>query len=378
MLGIDQEQGRFTLLRPMILHNDEGARMTDLESVFDTVAIAVIGLDADLMIVSANREARKAFPNIAHGKPVGAAISGKGKFIKLLEKALKTKDEITTSLSLSKGFGKEFQVTLRALDPGKMANKTALVLTFEDKSPLRDVKAMRSEFVANVSHEIRSPLTAISGFVETLQGPARNDAKAREMFLGMMGKEVARMTNLVSDLLSLSKVEVKERLAPKKMVDPNLIIHEACESATAYAHKRGKTLAVHIAGKLPEIPGNHGDLVRMLINLMENAVNYSHERSEVTLEARFEGNDTPLGRPAVSISIQDQGEGIAAEEIPRLTERFYRVDKSRSRNVGGTGLGLAIVKHILRRHRGRIEITSVPGEGSEFRVFLPLAKPKKK
>ncbi|VAW04753.1 Phosphate regulon sensor protein PhoR (SphS) [hydrothermal vent metagenome] len=352
--------------------------MTELESRFDAVAIPVIGLDADLTIVSANREARKAFPKIAHGKAIGAAISGKGKFIKLLEKALKTKDEITTSLSLSKGFGKEFQVTLRAVDPGGVTGKTALVLTFEDRSPLRDVKAMRSEFVANVSHEIRSPLTAISGFVETLQGPARDDPKAREMFLGMMGKEVVRMTNLVSDLLSLSKVEVKERRAPKKMTNPNSIIREACESATTYAHKRGKTLAVHIAGSLPAIPGNHGDLVRMLINLMENAVNYSHEGSEITLGAQLMENDRPLGRPAVCISIRDQGEGIAAEEIPRLTERFYRVDKSRSRNVGGTGLGLAIVKHILRRHRGQIEINSVPGEGSEFRVYLPLAKPKKK
>ncbi len=352
--------------------------MTDLKSVFDAVATPVIGLDADLAIVFANREARKAFPDIAHGKPVGAAVSDKRKFIKQLEKALKTKDEITTSLSLSAGFGKDYQITLRAVNPAGTTGKTALVLTFEDRSPLRDVKAMRSEFVANVSHEIRSPLTAISGFVETLQGPARDDAKAREMFLGMMGKEVTRMTNLVSDLLSLSKVEVKERRAPKKMVDPNLIIGEACESATAYAHKRGKALAVHSAAKLPEIPGNHGDLVRMLINLMENAVNYSRERSEITLAARFEKTNSPLGRPAVCISIRDQGEGIAAEEIPRLTERFYRVDKSRSRNVGGTGLGLAIVKHILRRHRGRIEITSVPGEGSEFRVWLPLAKPKKK
>ena len=348
--------------------------MASLESVFDGVAVPVIGLGADMVIVSANAEARKAFPAIEKSTQVERAISDKPKFFKLLEEAMETKGEITTSLSLSEGFGKEYLVTLRSVDPNETSNKTALVLTFEDRSSLQDVKAMRSEFVANVSHEIRSPLTAISGFVETMQGPARDDPDMRDMFLGMMGKEVVRMTNLVSDLLSLSKVEVKQRRAPKKIVDPNLIIREAQESANTYAVKRGNTLVVHIEGKLPEIPGNHGDLVRMLINLMENAVNYSREGSEVSLDARLLDSASPLGKPAICIAIRDQGEGIAAEDIPRLTERFYRVDKSRSRNVGGTGLGLAIVKHILLRHRGQIEISSVPGEGSEFRVYLPLKK----
>ncbi len=352
--------------------------MADLEIVFDWVAVPVIGLDADLLISSANKEAHKAFPDLKHSSSIETVISNKAKFKKLLHEALDEQDEITTSLSLSQGFGKEYLVTIRAVAPAEETGKTALVLTFEDRSSLQDAKAMRSEFVANVSHEIRSPLTAISGFVETLQGPARDDANMREVFLGMMGKEVTRMTNLVSDLLSLSKVEVKQRRAPKKTIDPNLIIREAQESAMPYAQKRGKTLGVDIKGTLPEIPGNHGDLVRMLINLMENAVNYSREGSVVTLDARYMENESPLGRPAVCISVFDQGEGIAAEEIPRLTERFYRVDKSRSRNVGGTGLGLAIVKHILLRHRGKLEIMSVPGEGSEFRVCLPLARSKVK
>ncbi len=352
--------------------------MADLEMIFEGIAVPVVALDGGLEILSANRKARKAFPLIEHSTRVETAITNKPKFKKLLEEALKNKGETTTSLSLSGGFGKEYLVTIRAVAPDENAHKPALVLTFEDRSSLLDVKAMRSEFVANVSHEIRSPLTAISGFVETLQGPARDDPKMREVFLNMMGKEVVRMTNLVSDLLSLSKVEVKQRRAPKKMIDPNLIIHEAQDSVMPYAQKRGKTLAAHIEGRLPEIPGNHGDLVRMLINLMENAVNYSREGSEITLAARFVEDESPLGWPAVEISVRDQGEGIAAEEIPRLTERFYRVDKSRSRNVGGTGLGLAIVKHILLRHRGKIEIKSVPGEGSEFCVWLPLAKPKNK
>jgi two-component system phosphate regulon sensor histidine kinase PhoR len=351
---------------------------TGLEIIFDGIAVPVIGLDDELKIISANRKARKAFPAIAHSNSVEAAITKKAKFKKKLQEAVKTKGKITTSISLSKGFGKEYLVTIRATPQAGEEAKTALVLTFEDRSSLLDAKAMRSEFVANVSHEIRSPLTAISGFVETMQGPARDNPEMRDKFLGMMGKEVERMTNLVSDLLSLSKVEVKQRRAPKKITDPNLIIREARESAILFAQKRGKTLAVNIEGKLPAIPGNHGDLVRMLINLMENAINYSRERSEITLDARYMENENPLGRPAISIAIRDQGDGIAARDIPRLTERFYRVDKSRSRNVGGTGLGLAIVKHILMRHRGKIEIKSIPGEGSEFRIWLPLAKTRKK
>ena len=350
--------------------------MADLETIFDAIAVPVVGLDKDLAIISANRKALKAFPEIKRSNRVEVTITDKPKFKKLLEEAIKAKGEKITSISLSEGFGKEYLVTIRPIAQDKNDTSAALVLTFEDRSSLLDAKAMRSEFVANVSHEIRSPLTAISGFVETMQGPARENMDMRDKFLDMMGKEVARMTNLVSDLLSLSKVEVKQRRAPKKITDPNLIIREAQESVTTYAQKRGKFVTVHIEGKLPEIPGNHGDLVRMLINLMENAVNYSFEGSEITLDARVMENDNPLERPAVVISIRDQGEGIAAEEIPRLTERFYRVDKSRSRNVGGTGLGLAIVKHILVRHRGRIEIKSVPGVGSEFCIWLPLAKPK--
>ncbi len=352
--------------------------MADLETIYDAIAVPVVGLDKDLAIISANRKALKAFPEIKHSNRIDVAIADKPKFNRLLEEAILAKGEKITSLSLSEGFGKEYTVTIRPISQGKNDTKTALVLTFEDRSSLLDAKAMRSEFVANVSHEIRSPLTAISGFVETMQGPARDNIDMRDRFLDMMGKEVARMTNLVSDLLSLSKVEVKQRRAPKKITDPNLIIREAQESVAAYARKRGKSLTVHIEGRLPEIPGNHGDLVRMLINLMENAVNYSFEGSEITLEARYLEHKNPLEQPAVEISVRDQGEGIAADEIPRLTERFYRVDKSRSRNVGGTGLGLAIVKHILLRHRGRIEINSVPGEGSEFCIWLPLAKPKNK
>ncbi|MCI2400326.1 ATP-binding protein [Aliiroseovarius subalbicans] len=295
----------------------------------------------------------------------------------LLQKTLETGAETTTSLSIKAGFGTVFQMSIRRVPVVDRPDGIALVLTFEDRSSLLDVKAMRSDFVANVSHEIRSPLTAISGFVETLLGPARDDPAAQERFLQLMDKEVARMTNLVSDLLSLSRVEVKERRAPKKTVDPNQIILQAEEIAEAFARKHGKTLVVTTNGVLPEILGNHDDLVRVLINLFENAVTYSREGGEIRMSADVDCGDNPLNKTAIRISVCDQGEGIPAAEIPRLTERFYRVDKSRSRSVGGTGLGLAIVKHILLRHRGKLEIESTLGEGSEFRIYLPIAETSK-
>lgn len=343
-----------------------------MESIFDAVAVPVVGLDSDLCVVSANHEARKVFTGINIGDDVAAAISQKRGLRKLLLKTLGDGADTSAMTAVTEGLGREFRTTIRAVNAPNSGLNIALLLTFEDRTQLQDVKSMRSDFVANVSHEIRSPLTAISGFVETLQGPARDDATAREMFLGLMENEVTRMTNLVRDLLSLSRVEVKERRAPKKSADPNQFIRQALESATAFADKYGRRLEIANDVNLPMITGNHDDLVRLLINLLENAVTYSGEGGVVRLSAGLMGDDNPLQKPAIFISVQDEGEGIAADEIPRLTERFYRIDKSRSRNVGGTGLGLAIVKHILVRHRGELEINSIVGKGSDFRIYLPL------
>ena len=231
---------------------------------------------------------------------------------------------------------------------------------------------MRSDFVANVSHEIRSPLTAITGFIETLQNTAQDDPQAQAHFLELMAKEAGRMGHLVTDLLSLSQVEVKQRRRPKKTVDPDLIITQALAATRQLADRRGMTLVYQAPDTLPGHPGQHDDLVRVFVNLLENAINYGREGSKIQITARVEGRANPLKQDAISISVKDQGEGIPAAEIPRLTERFYRVDKSRSRNVGGTGLGLAIVKHVLVRHRGKLVIESEVGQGSTFSVYLPL------
>lgn len=347
-----------------------------MNNLLDAIAVPVIVLNRELNVVATNRAARQTFTSLRVGDAADRAISRKPGFRRMLLKSLEDSIETSSKIKLKHGFGQEFLATIKPFDPRSGDHSRLLMLTFEDRSPLKDVKAMRSDFVANVSHEIRSPLMAISGFVETLQGAARDDPEAQAHFMRLMSNEVERMTNLVADLLSLSQLQVKQRRAPWKIVDPNRFIVQAVMAVSHLAHKRGKPVETRIDDTLPELPGQHDDLVRVLINLLENAVNYSCEGSSIRLTASVAGDENPLHKPALRIAVQDQGEGIPAADIPRLTERFYRVDKSRSRNIGGTGLGLAIVKHILVRHRGKLVIDSVAGQGSTFAVYLPLGNRK--
>ena len=346
----------------------------ELENFLNGVSVPVAVLDANLAVIGANIPARETFADLADGVRADKAITRKPGFHRQLRTSLEDRVETTAKVTLNQGFAQEFLATIR---PFRSEGAQMLMITFVDRSSHKDVKSMRSDFVANVSHEIRSPLTAISGFVETLRGAAKDDPEAQAHFLSLMQNEVRRMANLVTDLLSLSQVEVKERRALKKTVNPNQIITEAVTAVSSLVEKRGRGLDVKINGALPNLPGKHDDLVRVLINLLENAVNYSRENSRIQLSAATVQGNNPLGQSALCIVVSDQGDGIPMQDIPRLTERFYRVDKSRSRNVGGTGLGLAIVKHILVRHRGRLVIESTVGQGSTFTVFLPLGSPTK-
>ena len=345
--------------------------------ILNAVGVPVFALDDELRVVSANPKARDLFRGIDPERSIDDVISRKRKFMNALQKTRDTGQKSKVKIAFKGGFGSEHLATVIAAERRETSENAALIVTLEDLSPVLDAKTMRSDFIANVSHEIRSPLTAIAGFVETLRGPARNDVDAQDHFLELMEKEVLRMTNLVRDLLSLSKVEVKERKFPKKLIKPDQVIRQAEETASNFAERNGKSLIVREVPSLPHIRGNHDDLVRVMINLLENAVTYSREGSTVEVQLNTVDAPNPLGKSALRISVRDEGEGIPASEIPRLTERFYRVDKSRSRNVGGTGLGLAIVKHILVRHRGKLDIESTVGKGSVFHVYLPLKISKK-
>ncbi len=253
-----------------------------------------------------------------------------------------------------------FQVTV--------SDQGGLVLcVFRDVTEEERAGEMRRDFVANVSHELRTPLTALMGFIETLKNAAKDDPRAREMFLGIMEAEAGRMNRLVRDLLQLSRVEAEERVRPKDAVELRGLLEGVISSLRGVADKKGDR--VGLTGDPVTLPGDADQLVQVFTNLIENALKYGGSGQVVRVSLSAE--ETVRG-PAVRVEVADQGEGIDPVHLPRLTERFYRVDTHRSREMGGTGLGLAIVKHIVSRHRGWLRVESKVGEGSRFSVVLPL------
>src|SRR3954452_25121661 len=248
-----------------------------------------------------------------------------------------------------------------------------MLMTFHDQTPLRRVEEMRADFVANASHELRTPLAALSGFIDTLQGPAKDDVKARERFLGIMHNQAKRMARLIDDLLSLSRVELSAHVRPDALVDLVPIIRQVADGLEPLAGER----QVEVEIKLPETPaliaGEREELLRLFENLIENALKYGASGGRVMVSLTQAA--APDGAPELRVVVRDFGPGIAPEHLPRLTERFYRVDVGDSRAQGGTGLGLSLVKHILSRHRGRLLIESVLKNGATFIACFPQARP---
>ncbi|MEN5275869.1 ATP-binding protein [Brucella sp. TWI432] len=242
------------------------------------------------------------------------------------------------------------------------------VLLFRDQSETRRIDRMRSDFIANASHELRTPLASLLGFIETLQGPARNDAAARDRFLGIMQKQAERMSRLIDDLLSLSRLEMRAHLAVTECVDMTAVLNHVADTLSPLAAGLDVTIERHLPDHPVNVTGTRDELIQVFQNLVENACKYGQGGKRVIL--RLDEEQTELGQELVA-SVQDFGPGIATEHLPRLTERFYRIDVETSRAQKGTGLGLAIVKHILARHRGRLVVRSQLGEGSTFVVRLP-------
>lgn len=253
-----------------------------------------------------------------------------------------------------------------------MQGRSGILVSFEDITPVEQAGQMRRDFVANVSHELRTPLTALLGFIETLQGPASNDQAAQARFLGIMAAEAERMNRLVADLLSLSRVEADERVRPVDPVDLQALIEQTRHSLAPLADDAGLSLTVELPEQTVVVPGDADQLRQVLTNLVENAIKYSGRGRSVHVRLAEPGYETRLRGSGVRIEVSDTGPGIDPVHLPRLTERFYRVDSHRSRELGGTGLGLAIVKHILNRHRGRLQVSSQLGQGTTFTVILPL------
>jgi len=246
------------------------------------------------------------------------------------------------------------------------------LVTFQDRSDQEQIKQMRRDFVANVSHELKSPLAALMGFIETLRTVAKGDPKAQERFLGIMESEAQRMNRLVNDLLSLSQVEATERQRPTDKIDLNGLIVQTVDTLLPAAQARDATVNIEsLASTDISIKGDSDQLRQVFNNLIENAIKYGAKGGTVTITLSQPAYLPALRSEGIEVAVSDDGPGIDPVHLPRLAERFYRIDSHRSRQMGGTGLGLAIVKHIISRHRGRLMVDSIMGQGSNFRVLLP-------
>ncbi|MCW5680880.1 MAG: histidine kinase [Xanthobacteraceae bacterium] len=263
-------------------------------------------------------------------------------------------DAHITPIGLEESFSTQYQI------PGY------ILVVFRDRTEAMRVDQMRADFVANASHELRTPLASLAGFIDTLRGPARDDPAMREKFLGIMAEQARRMSRLIDDLLSLSRIELNAHVLPETVVDLNPIAAHVRDSLSPLARERGVEVTLETSPGQLLVRGERDDLIRLVENLVENALKYgvNGKRVEITLSS---------DNAEAVISVRDFGPGIAPEHLPRLTERFYRVDVAHSREQGGTGLGLALVKHIVARHRGRLSIESEPGSGATFIVRIPLS-----
>jgi len=333
--------------------------------VVDAIPSAAIALDAAGTLVHHNRLAAEMFPRIRDGLPM-SHVSRSPDLLLAVDRVLAGEGE-RFDVELIERVPVERRVAAtvsRLALPGRSSAPHALV-TFRDLTEQDRLSQMRSDFIANASHELRTPLASLRAFVETLQGPARNDESARARFLQLMAQQAERMTRLIDDLLSLSRVEMRVHLPPRGIVELNETAAYVCQSLEPVAEAAQTKLVLKRDDETARIRGDRDEIVQVLQNLIHNAIKYG--RSGGTVEIRV-GRDAPRGSAGakVWVSVSDEGPGIPPEHLPRLTERFYRVSAISSREKGGTGLGLAIVKHILNRHRAELRISSRLGVGSTF------------
>jgi two-component system, OmpR family, phosphate regulon sensor histidine kinase PhoR len=343
-----------------------------LDAVVAGLPDPVIALDSNGRVLTLNDQARALAPALRQGEPVSLALRMPA-LIEAIGRAYASGEEQRVEYSERVPLDRWFETIVVPVKRQPNPRKPDLVLmTFHDLTPLRRVEEMRADFVANASHELRTPLAALSGFIETLQGSARDDAKARERFLAIMQEQARRMARLIDDLLSLSRIELNAHRRPDSQVDLVPIVRQVVDGLETLARDRGVTVHVEAVSAL-SVPGDRDELVRVFENLVENALKYGAPGQCVDITMTQAA--APEGGVEALVSVRDYGPGIAPEHLPRLTERFYRVDVSESRAQGGTGLGLALVKHVLNRHRGRLSIESRLGAGATFTVHLPTAGP---
>ncbi|MGI9510007.1 MAG: ATP-binding protein [Geminicoccaceae bacterium] len=359
-------------LRQMRLRQDELDRT--LSALVDAIPDPLLLVQANRVVARANLAAERLFERDSSGQPIESVLRDPG-FLAAIADVLAGSDETEVNLQLA---GPPERAFAGRIVPCRWHDRPAALVSLRELTEQVAIERMRSDFVANASHELRTPLSVIRGFVETLAGAAKDDPEAQARFLKTMGAETERMSRLVDDLLSLSKIEQNEHVTPQGHVQVVDSIGAVVDALNPYASEQRVTLHVAPATGLPPVLGDRDQLSQLFTNLVENAIKYGGEGSDVGIDVRFVDPAPPgagplTGRPTVEVVIRDQGQGIAPEFLPRLTERFFRVDPAHSRRLGGTGLGLAIVKHILRRHRGHMTFESEVGVGTVVTVYLVVA-----
>ena len=337
--------------------------------ILDAVPVPLVLIGGDERVLHANGPANLLFGRSLEGRHYVTALRAPGVLTCIEPVILGHQDRGQGRFLTSEG-AREATWRVTAT-PVSLSGGRGILVAFEDATAMQEAGQIRRDFVANVSHELRTPLTALLGFIETLRGAAKDDPAARDRFLGIMEREAGRMNRLVHDLLSLSRVEAEERMRPTDPVDLAAVLRSVVLSLRPVADEADVTMSLTGTETPRVIPGDADQLAQVFTNLVENAVKYSGRGRTVIVSLGQPGHDPAIRGEAVAAVVSDDGDGIEAVHIPRLTERFYRVDNHRSRERGGTGLGLAIVKHIVNRHRGRLRIDSDVGRGSSFTVILP-------
>lgn len=338
--------------------------------VGETVGLPWIIIDERNTVRQVNALAARQFAKLELGAPLSLSLRNPS-LLSAVDTCRRTGSSQTVEMQQTVPTQVFFRVHVAPLAPLKADAPTSrkwLVVTFADVTEQRRIDSMRSDFIANASHELRTPLTSVVGFIETLRGPAANDTRAREKFLGIMAHQAERMSRLIDDLLSLSRIEARQHLPPSGTVDLKGILEDVAEALSPLADEAGVRIARELPPSSVVIPGDRTELHEVFENLVENALKYGGQGGLVEVSLK-----PAVGQPgyAYAVTITDHGPGIAAEHVPRLTERFYRVDAESSRKKKGTGLGLAIVKHIVKRHRGLMTIRSELGKGTSVEVLLP-------
>lgn len=349
--------------------------ITEREILVDTLPDILIMTNDDKEIVRTNRAARNIFgQNLAHRSL--RDIIPNDKLLNSISAVIEDLRGQEIEFHLPEPLPRDFQAIIERF-PIPSEGGITIIITLTDITQQKRVQRMRADFVANASHEIRTPLASIIGFIETLRGPAKDDPQARDEFLRVMGDQAERMSKLVNDLLSLSKIEMNAHSSPISKVDFLRIVRTEKQHFEWSCKQKNVTLRMKLNDNLPPTKGDDDELAQVVRNLLGNAIKYTHSNTEIVVTVKLTSTlpDDPNFRNltrAICFSVHDHGEGIPKEHIPRLTERFYRVDTARTRKVGGTGLGLAIVKHVLNRHHGALVIESEVGVGSTFSVYLPV------